>query len=114
MEPTFKAGQKVKARCTSYYFMGQCREDRIPRGSICIIESVHEDGRLFFREHPMRYGPWNPENFRLVKEQLTREEILTRALMLGVDGTLRPSDAYRMKELVRVALNLRPGERVAI
>ena len=67
MDNQLRIGQQVKAKRTVYYCMGQCIDDRIKRGEIVTIDRIDSNGHLGFEEHADRYGPWNPEDFRLVK-----------------------------------------------
>lgn len=82
-----KVGDRVKCVKTEYYFMGQCKDDKITRGSTNTIDNIDDGyvwdggnnrrpfdpakdgadrdrrGWLFFKEHADRYGGWNPKSF---------------------------------------------------
>jgi len=76
-----KEGDHVRCLEKQGYFMQDPRSDYIGRNDVVTIESIddgygfdqkfhHERwGRLFFKEHADKYGPWEPKFFVLVMRQ---------------------------------------------
>lgn len=60
-----KPGDKLKAKHTIYYVMGQIASDKICRNEVVTIEKLnpHQEGAVLLEEHADRYGPWYLEDF---------------------------------------------------
>jgi hypothetical protein len=60
-------GLKLRARYTIRYIMGQVASDKICRGEIITVEKINDNGKFTLVEHADRYGPWDLEDFKIVK-----------------------------------------------
>lgn len=63
---TVKPGQKLKARYTIRYIMGQIASDKIRRDEVVTVEKVLKNGNVMLKEHADRYsaGGWSLEDFK--------------------------------------------------
>ena len=62
-ESRFSVGEKVRAKRTIRYIMGQISSDKICRNEVVTIDKIEDNGNLQFKEHADRYSPFYPEDF---------------------------------------------------
>ena len=59
-----KPGDKITAKRTIRYTMGQISSDKIRKGETVTVDQVLPKGKITLREHADRYGPWELVDFK--------------------------------------------------